>query len=370
MTGFQFWLLWIIGAMLMLTVISMRPMVLRLLILNRRHHRQRLALEVFYLALSIMGIAVGIRHLLRAAPVLLASPVHPFLIAVAILLLGGAVILFIRDVPKLLALLLARRASALLRTARYSEALAIYNRLLKPYRTLPGAWIGKGIALQGLDRADEALAAYAHIPMLYPNYAYAWALKSGSLFSQRHYAEALDASYHATMLAPNDMPGWAYKGRISNQLGRHNDALDACDYALRPDSTQASDAIRGTAWSARAAALNALGRHEAALAAADEAVKFSPQPVRARLAQAIAPRHMQRNDEAQAAAEQGLATAERFLTRRPTNLNVWGARADLLYFLGREAEARAAEEHVESAHMPLPKHALASLTRFQLLQAL
>ncbi len=77
-------------------------------------------------------------------------------------------------------------------------------------------------------------------------------------------------------------------------------------------------------------------------------MRLNPRPVNSRLAQAVALTHLERPEEAQIAAEQGLVVADQMLVERPRNVDTWQVKRDILRFLGREAEANAADEHMQT----------------------
>ena len=72
---------------------------------------------------------------------------------------------------------LHRRGFARLALERYSEALSDFEDELQEDSRFPDAWLGKALALIGLDRPDEAMEALEMAIALDPNYVDAMEVK-------------------------------------------------------------------------------------------------------------------------------------------------------------------------------------------------
>ncbi len=350
MTLFHIWLLWTVDFALF-----SGSMILRLVSMLSLHRRGWYASRIFFVVFSLAGLSAGIFKLATEPTSALAVPVSISFVVLAgafLVLLG---ITFVHDFLRYTAYRAAHVASRAARTAsahiaaqRYADAEVIYDKLLKRYPKSAGSWVNKGIVLLWQDRIVEALAALDQALTLDPKNMTAWNLKIGYLVEKQQYAEALVVCERALTLSPKDATAWSWKARVLERSGHLEEAIAACDQALQLNGTGVTDAMRGVAWSTKAIALNAQGHYVEALAAVEEAVRLNPRPVRSRLAQAVALTHLERPEEAQIAAEQGLAIADQMLAKHPRSVDTWQVKRDILRFLGREAEADGAEKHMHA----------------------
>lgn len=343
MTMFDIWLLWTAGFALFSSI-----MILRLVSVFSLRQRAWYALQIFYAIFSLACVSAGIFKLATEPASTLAAPVDISYVALAgvfLVFLGAA---FVRELSRFAAFRSGRVASVHVAAHRYTDAEIIYDRLLKRYPKKPVMWVNKGIILLGQDRIDEALAAADHALTLAPKCVPALNLKAASLTEKHQYTEALATCEHALTLSPRDATAWSWKARVFERSGHLEEALAASDQVLQLNGAGSTDTIRGVAWGTKAIALNAQGRYAEALAATEEAVRLHPRPVNSRLAQAVDLTHLGRSEEARVAAEQGLVVADQMLVERPRNEDTWEIKRDILRFLGREAEANAAEEHMQT----------------------
>lgn len=343
MTMFHIWLLWTIDFALFSII-----MIVRLVPVLSLRQRAWYAPQIFYVIFSLAGTSAGIFKLATEPSPTLAAPVDVYYVVLAGALLVFLGIAFIRELSRFTAYRAGRAAAAHVAARRYTDAEGIYDQLVKRYPKKAVSWVNKGAVLLWQDRLDEALAASDQALALNPKYIPAWILKIASLAEKHRYADGLAICEHTLELSPKDASAWSWKAQLLERSGHLEEALATCDQLLQFGGTGNTDAIRGAAWGTKAVALNALGRYAEVLAAAEEAVRLNPRPVRSRLAQVTALTHLQRPEEAHAAAEQGLIVADQMLAERSKNIDAWQVKRDLLRFFGREAEAYTADEHLQA----------------------
>ena len=343
MTMFHIWLLWTIDFALFSS-----SMIVRLVPVLSLRQRAWYAPQIFYVLFSLVGTGAGIFKLATEPTSTLAAPVNIAYVALAgviLVFLGAA---FVRELLRFTDYRASRVASAHLAAHRYLDAEVIYDQLLKRYPKRAVSWVNKGVVLLWQDRLDEALAASDQALALDPKYMRAWSLKAASLTEKQQYAEALAICEQALAFSPKDPLLWSWKARTLERADHLEEALAVCDHLLQLNGTGSTDAIRGVALGTKAIALNAQGHYTDALAAAEQAVGLNPRPLRSRIAQAVALTHLGRPEEAQTAAEQGLAVADQMLVERPRNVDTWQKKSELLRLLGHDAEADAADDQVRA----------------------
>lgn len=341
MTMFHIWLLWTIDFALF-----SGSMIVRLVPVLSLRQRAWYVPQIFYVLFSLVGTGAGIFKLSTEPTSTLAAPVNIAYVALAGVILVSLGSVFVRELLRFTAYRASRSAyragrvaSAHLAAHRYTDAEVIYDQLLKRYPKSAVIWVNKGTALLLQDRLDEALAASDQALALDPKYMRAWSLKAASLTEKQQYAEALAICEQALALSPKDPFLWSWKARTLERADHLEEALAACDHLLQLNIAGSTDAIHGVALGTKAIVLNAQGRYTEALAAAEQAVSLNPRPLRSRLAQAVALTHLGRPEEAQTAAEQGLAVADQMLVERPRNVDTWQKKSELLRLLGRDADA-------------------------------
>ncbi len=85
------------------------------------------------------------------------------------------------------------------KAGRYSEAIAVFDRLIQLTPNYAGAYYNKGNALTGMGRFDEAVAAYDQAIRLAPNVGDAYTAKGRALESLGRIDEAQKAYEDARM---------------------------------------------------------------------------------------------------------------------------------------------------------------------------
>jgi len=96
-----------------------------------------------------------------------------------------------------------------------------------PYSQLEGAWINKGIALDGQGRYDEAIKAYDKAIGLDRHDAKTWNNKGATFAKQGKYDDALQHFEFAIQLDPDYSMAWGNRGTALEKLGRTAEAQAA-----------------------------------------------------------------------------------------------------------------------------------------------
>ncbi len=348
MLGTAYWPLWgilfaVIGANLLFRLLvtlavrrSLSPMQLAVLTTS------------LYVALVAVAVGLGLYWLLTTDLASLASPTVALSSLFVVVIVVWAVISFLRDGRWIW----YARASTLLRTRRYAEALAAAEHTLSRSPNFVQAWYLKALALLALDRPAAALDAEGRTLALMADggstkqlvqRTSVLASKAFALVTLHRDAEALAACDEVLALAPDNTTAWAYKADVLQRMGHLDEALAAALHVVDDDTGRISAEMQGYTLATMATAFNGLGRFQEALAVAERGVILHPYPARCWLAQAVALAGLGRSEEARVAAEQGLTINEGLLAARPNNTSVWDVRAALLYQLGREPEAEDAE---------------------------
>lgn len=249
----------------------------------------------------------------------------------------AALAFFDRLLPDADAAIWAERGDVLAALARWSEALASYDRALALAPDQPVVLANRGNVLRQLGRADDALASYDRALAVSPDLVAA--LSSRGLVRQEagRLEEALADCERALALSPDDPDVLANSAVALRRLRRYDAALARLDRALvlRPDYPEALNS--------RGVVLDQLRRPEEALASFDRALAQRPDFVDALYNRGMALKHLKRLDEA-------LASFEQVRALRPDHPHALNGTAGCVQHLAawdRLPEiARAVEEHV------------------------
>ena len=122
---------------------------------------------------------------------------------------------------------------------RYTESLDAYEQAIRLDPNLVKAYVGKGVALEGLKRYEEAINACEQVIRLDPNNPLGYVGKSSVLYQLKRYIESLDACEQAIRLDPNCVIAYAGKSHVLKGLGRYTESLDAYEQAIRLDPNYA-----------------------------------------------------------------------------------------------------------------------------------
>jgi len=228
------------------------------------------------------------------------------------------------------------RGNALLRLARFEQALAAFDRVLVGFPGYVEALNSRAAALKGLGRYDDALAACEQARAVEPKRPGALIMRADILLELKRPAEALDALDEAAVLQPDNADISSNRGRALAAMGRYEEALQqyARALAINPDHVNTL-IFRGNA-------LHALDRNEEAVASYDEALKLEPDH-----ADALCNRGMCRHLLNQ--WRDAVDDYERAVTLKPNHpearLGLCTAQLPVVYASEREvAERRAAYE--------------------------
>jgi len=136
------------------------------------------------------------------------------------------------------------KAIALYNLGRYDEAIAQYDQVIKLNSKFKEAYINKALCLTETSRFDESITLLDEYIKKYPNDAEGYALKGHNLLLKGSYSEALEMAQKVIDIKPKDkiILSMAYSTKSSalNELGRVDEALEACKAALELDNTNAN----------------------------------------------------------------------------------------------------------------------------------
>jgi Flp pilus assembly protein TadD len=158
-----------------------------------------------------------------------------------------------------------REGNALQEVARFTEAIACYDRAISLKPDYMEAHRNRGNALRQLGRLAEAVASYDNAIALRPNVA-SYTNRGNVLRELKRTEEALQSYEHAIALDPRYAETHNNHGSALQELGRFEDAVASYQraIALKPDYAQGYNNL--------GVALTELRRIDEATAAFDEAI--------------------------------------------------------------------------------------------------
>jgi tetratricopeptide (TPR) repeat protein len=216
----------------------------------------------------------------------------------------------------------------LIESARWEEALKIFQKVINLQPDHDSAWFQRGYALDYLGRYEEAIASYDRSLEFKPDKYEAWYNRGIALRILGSYEEAI-ASYDRSLeFKPDKDEAWNNRGIALDYLGRHEEAIASYDRSLefKPD--------RDEAWYNRGIALVNLGRYEEAIASYDRSLEFKPDKDQAWYNRGYALDYLGRYEEA-------IASYDRCLEFKPDKDEAWNNRGTALGNLDRYEEAIA-----------------------------
>ncbi len=148
-----------------------------------------------------------------------------------------------------------------LKAAQFTEALSLFEMVIRLDASNSRGYVGKGDALNGLQRYEEAITAFERAITLEPGYASSHCNKGFALFYLKRYEEALVAFDRAIQLNPNDASAYTNKGSALRNLQRYEEALAAFNRAIQINPNSVG------AYMGKGNTLNDLHRSEEAQAA-------------------------------------------------------------------------------------------------------
>ena len=232
---------------------------------------------------------------------------------------------------------------------RYGEALAAFEQAIRFNPKLIGAYKGKGKILRDLGRYGEALVAFEQASQLDPNFA-AYKDEEDMLRAKR-YEEALatfERSRHAPIvpslqISPlvqtsfpdsyqkNQQQRWLDTGYDLYNAKRYQDALYACEQALRNDPDNAS------VYNLKGDVLSDLKRYGEALTAFERAIQLDPNSATAYKNKGMTLKNLKHYEEA-------LTAYERAIQLDPTLAPTYNSKGSVLLALNRYQDAFTAYE--------------------------
>jgi tetratricopeptide (TPR) repeat protein len=252
----------------------------------------------------------------------------------------------------------AGRASAHLLSGHAAEALLDFNEALRLNPESSEAWCFKGWALDALERYEEAVEAYGEALRLNPEYSDAWYYRGRALaVGLGRLQEGLESLEEALRLKPEAPEAWELKGAVLEELGHHEEALEAYDRALhqRPGFRT---------WLAKGGVLAGSGRYEGALEAYEGALRLEPRSPEAWYYKGAALHDLGRYEEALEAYDEALRL-------NPESPELWCYKGEILIELERSEEALEVLEQALRLNAEYPEAwvlrgvALGELRRFQ-----
>jgi tetratricopeptide (TPR) repeat protein len=191
------------------------------------------------------------------------------------------------------------------RAGRLTEAVFAFEEAVRLRPTYVSAHFNRGVALNLLGLDTQAIDAFERVIELDATHAQALYDLGGVYRRRSDWPRALDAYNRALGVQPRFVAARVNKAVTLIDLGRHQDAVAACDRAIQIDAAEvAADRFpdaRSFAYGAKGVALLQLGRDAEALTAFDQALELRDDPQTWRH-KATALERLGRPDEAQAAA--------------------------------------------------------------------
>ena len=196
---------------------------------------------------------------------------------------------------------LISRGNTLLRSNRFAEALANYDRVLAIQPASVEALNNRAVALQELKRGDEALKSYNRALAIQPNNAELHYNRGDVLRELNRLDDALASYDQAATLVPTHVEALNNRALILQELKRFDEALASYERAIavKPDYVEALY-NRGNA-------LMALNRFDEALESYDRALAINPEQAGALHSRGILLQKLKRFDEALVSYDRALA---------------------------------------------------------------
>ena len=169
------------------------------------------------------------------------------------------------------AVLLVSEAGDYIGAGNYEKALEVLEKALKLDPTNEKGWMGKGYALNELERYQDALDDFKKALELDPKDAMAWAGMGMVFINLDQYEDATESLQKAVDLNPEDEGSWRRLGICFFMLDKYEDALDALNTATQLSTTDE------LALKTKAQTLLMLEKYEDALDAADKALSLNPK---------------------------------------------------------------------------------------------
>ena len=156
----------------------------------------------------------------------------------------------------------------LIESARWEEALKIFQMVVNLQPDNDSPWFQQGYALNELGRDEEAITSYDRSLELNPDQYQSWHHHGNSLRKLGRYKEAIASYDRCLELNPNNHLFWFDRGYVLDELEQYEEAIASYNRSLKinPDQHQS--------WNNRGVSLNKLGRYEEAIASYDRGLEL------------------------------------------------------------------------------------------------
>ena len=188
-------------------------------------------------------------------------------IAAILLAVGG--LLYWRSLNPEAARLARGSGVAMLRAARYEEAVTNFTRAIDLETNDAETYRLRGQARLALFDLDAALSDFTEVCKLRPTEAGAFIERGGVLFKLRQSEKALADAATAIQLNPNHSPAYELRGQLLRDQGKFTEALEEFSRAIQYTPNLGY-------YIERAQTYQALDRHDLAIADLDKAIELDP----------------------------------------------------------------------------------------------
>ena len=165
---------------------------------------------------------------------------------------------------------LFQQGSAAQDAGKYSQAEAIWRRVLQIEPKNAYAYYNLGIALRNQGKLEQAIAAYKKAIQLNPNYANAYINLGVALYYQKKLEQAIAAYKKAIQLNPKDADAYNNLGAALSDQGKLEQAIAAYKKAIQLNPNYAN------AYNGLGNALSDQKKLEQAIAAYKKAIQLNP----------------------------------------------------------------------------------------------
>ena len=268
---------------------------------------------------------------------------------------------------------LVLRASRLVETGAYEEALALYDEALRLDPNHLASLEGRAGCLARLERRREALDVYQRILARDPTHLPAWRAIARIYADERRWRECLETLDQVLRLRPTEAAALDLKGDALTNLGRRPEALAAYEAAAAVNPTDESlrqkiEEVRVDVPGllSRALIASASGNYPQALGLFDAILEVDEGNVNALIGKAVAYRRSGKPQEAlncldlvlgiqpnnasallnrgnillaQGDLDAALEAFDRLTEQYPGDESAWAAKGDVLVKLGRDEDA-------------------------------
>jgi len=165
---------------------------------------------------------------------------------------------------------LFQQGNAAYNAGKYSQAEAIWRRVLQIEQKNAEAYVGLGNALYYQKKLEQAIAAYNKAIQIEPKNAYAYNGVGWVLLAQKKPNEAITAFQTAIQIDPRYANNYDGLGATLSEQGKLNEAIAAYQKAIQIDPKY------GRAYNNMGIALRKQGKLEQAIAAYNKAIQLKP----------------------------------------------------------------------------------------------